>query len=151
MGKETHARRTHYGQGKKEGGDRVEARFPACGACRVTGTSHSLSLHADVNTSAPWDTRSHHPLLSFANASHSPSEILKAFRSSVKQLHHDVSGRPRLCLLLQLTRLTRSKALGRRSSCRRSRKPANRSRRRRMVVSTLSHPVMARVTAYDNG
>ena len=36
-----------------KGGDRVKA-------CRVTATSRSLSLHADINTSAPSDTRSHH-------------------------------------------------------------------------------------------
>ena len=77
--------------------------------------------------------------------------ISKAFRSSVKQLHNDFSGRPRRCLLLPLTRLPFSKALGRRSSCWWSRKPANRSRHRRIVVCTLSYPVMARVAAYDNG
>ena len=132
-------------------GGRVEARLSACRACRVTATSRSLSLHADKNTSAPLDTRSHHPLLSFASVSHSPSVISKGFRSSVKQLHHDFSGRLRRCLLLPLTRLPCRKALGRRWSCWRSRKPANRSRRCRMVVSTLSHPVMARVAAYDNG
>ena len=79
------------------------------------------------------------------------SEISKAFRWSVKQLHHDFFGRPRRYLLLPLTRLPCSKSLGRRSSCRWRRKPTNRSRHRQMVVSTLSHPVMARVVAYDNG
>ena len=80
-----------------------------------------------MNTSAPWDTRSHHLILPFASVSHSPSVISKAFRSSVKQLHHDFSGRPRRYLLLPLTRLPRSKALGRWSSCWRGREPANRS------------------------
>ena len=103
-GKKTHARRKHYGKAKKAkkgggGGNpvgtlakktkqtvtasrgmgrRVEARFSVCRECRVTATSRALSLHADMNTSAPWDTRSHQPLLSFASVSHSPSEILKA-------------------------------------------------------------------------
>ena len=135
----------------KEGGCRVEVRVSACRACRVKKTSRSLSLHADMNTSTPWDTRSYHLLMSFASVSHSPPVMSKAIRSSVKQLHHDSSGRPRRCLLLPLMKLPYGKALGRRSSCWRSKKPANRNRRRRMVVSTLSHPVMASVAAYDNG
>ena len=72
-----------------KGGGRVDVRFSSCRACRVKATSCSLSLHADINTSALWDTRSHHLLLFFASVSHSPSVISRAFRSSVKQLHHD--------------------------------------------------------------
>ena len=47
-----------------------------------------------------------------------------------------------------LARLPCRNHLERRSSCWRSRKPASRGRRRRGVVSTLSHPVIGRVTAY---
>lgn len=85
------------------------------------------------NTSAPWDSRVCHLLLPFANVSHSLSEISKAFRSSVKQLHQDFSGRPRLCLLLPLTRLLCSKALEGRSSYWCNSKTANRSRYRAMT------------------
>ena len=120
-------------------------------SCRVKATSRSLSLNADMNTSALWDTCSHHLSLSFASVSHSLSGISKTFKSSVEQLHHDSSSRPRQGILLPLAKLLCSMAFGRRSGCWRSRKPANRSRRRRIVVSTLSHPVMARVAAYDSG
>lgn len=106
-------------------GDGVKARISACRACRVKETSSSLSLHADMNTSAPRDTHPYHLFLSSASVYHSLSKISEAFRSLIKQLHHDFSCCSHRCLSLPLTILPCRKALGWR---------ANKNWRRSMVV-----------------